>query len=372
MYRESTRRTDEFVMIKIYEPYHIAESSTLAKETIDAGRLTCHNEEFRAVSNRLTDFHDRPTIPVFNGTCATHLTLKAMKMKVPRLRRVIVPNNVYVAAWNSMLMDGDLELVPVDADEKTWCVDIEKLSNEIRTSDPEETGVLIVHNVGGIVNVPRLSREFPHHTFIEDNCEGFLGRYEERLSGTASLASSISFYANKTITCGEGGALIVHPELYETLNKVQSQGQTQTRYVHDILAYNYRMTNTQASILLGQLDLLDEIVEKKKKIFESYRNGLSEKFVTQSPENGTKHSGWMFAVRLPGFNYHENIEVLNCDFETRPMFYPMSSHSHLAKYCGDETVASLLSRECFMIPSHPNLSEEEVGLIVKRLNEVSR
>jgi len=354
-------------MIKIYEPYRIAESSTLAKETIDAGRLTCHNQEFRDVANRLTKLHDRPTVPVFNGTCATHLAFKAMKMKVPRLKRVVVPNNVYVAAWNSMLMDGDLELVPIDADDKTWCVDIEKLSEELQSSDPEDTGVLIVHNVGGIVNVPRLIREFPHHTFIEDNCEGFLGRYEDKLSGTASLASSISFYANKTITCGEGGAVIIDPSLQEIIERTQSQGQTSTRYVHDMLAYNYRMTNTQAAMLIGQLDLLNEIVERKSRIFELYRQLLSEKFEFQVPEMNTVHSGWMFAVRVRGGDYHRM--SFGEKFETRPMFYPISVHHHLSKFSKDETVAKQLSRECFMLPSHPNLTEDDVRIVTSILNE---
>jgi perosamine synthetase len=354
-------------MIKIYEPYRIADSSALAKATIDAGRLTCHNEEFQIASKRLTEIHGRPTIPVFNGTCATHLAFKAMKMKVPRLKRIIVPNNVYVAAWNSMLMDGDLELVPIDANDKTWCVDIEKLSEEIRASDPEDTGILIVHNVGGIVNVPRLIREFPNHTFIEDNCEGFLGQYEGKLSGTASLASSISFYANKTITCGEGGAIIVDSSLHEIVNRTQSQGQTETRYTHDILAYNYRMTNTQAALLIGQLDLLNEIVANKTNLFNLYRNLLSEKFELQEPEINTVHSGWMFAVRVRGGNYHEMSFGEN--FETRPMFYPISVHRHLSRFSKDETVARKLSKECFMLPSHPSLTEDDIKVVSNTLNE---
>jgi len=357
-------------MIKIYEPYRIADSSALARESIEQGRLTCYNKEFSEVVERLTVLHGVPTIPVFNGTCATHLALKALKLKVPGLKNVIVPNNVYVAAWNSMLMDGDLNLVPIDADEKTWCVDISKLREAISDSDPADTGVLIVHNVGGIVNVPLLMRDFPDHFFIEDNCEGFLGEYEGRKSGTASLASSISFYANKTITCGEGGALIVQPDLHEILYRTQSQGQTSTRYVHDILAYNYRMTNTQASILLGQLDLLGEIVEKKRAIFEKYRASLSDKFEFQIPESGTKHSGWMFAVRVKGFDYHTSSGKFGEDFETRPMFYPMSSHLHLRRFARDEEVASRLSRECFMLPSHPGLEECDIERIVRKLNEV--
>jgi perosamine synthetase len=358
-------------MIKIYEPYRISDSSDLVKVSIDSGRLTCFNSEFTLVKERLTELHGIPTIPVFNGTCATHLALKALKIKVPNLKNVIVPNNVYVAAWNSMLMDGDLNLIPVDADERTWCVDTSKLRDEIIKSDPRETGILVVHNVGGIVNVPSLMRDFPDHFFIEDNCEGFLGEYEGKKSGTASLASSISFYANKTITCGEGGALIIQPELHDIIYRTQSQGQTNTRYVHDILAYNYRMTNTQATILLGQMDLIPEIMEKKKILFETYRRLLSEKFQMQIPESGTKHSSWMFSVRAKGFDYHSSSKEFGEEFESRPMFYPMSSHLHLRKFARDEEVASKLARECFMLPSHPALEESDIVKVCNRLNKVA-
>lgn len=362
-------------MIKIYEPYKISNSSEKVKKAIDNGNLTFQNVEFDDIRKKLTSLHHGvSTIPVFNGTCATHLAFKIMKMKLPKLKKIIVPNNVYVAAWNSMLMDGEIELIPIDADDLTWCVDINLLSDEISKSNPEETGILIVHNLGGIVNVPSLIRKFPYHTFIEDNCEGFLGKYENKLSGTASLASSISFYANKTITCGEGGALISNSNFFDEICRLQSQGQTKTRYVHDIVAYNYRMTNIQSIMLLSQFELIDEILLKKKKIFETYKQELSKSFEFQKSENNTKHSGWMTSIRLRGRNYHSDIEKLITTFETRPMFYPMSAHNHLKKFSNkkNEIVSSLLSKECFMIPSHPNLNENELEIIIKTLNGIAQ
>lgn len=357
-------------MIKIYEPYRISNSINNLVKVIESSKITCQNDEFEFLAQKLSNIHDRPVIPVFNGTCATHLSFLALRHKIPSIRNIIVPNNVYVAAWNSMLMSGHINLIPVDADDKTWCIDLEILRQTIRNSDPNETGILIVHNIGNIVNVPKLIREFPDHLFIEDNCEGFLGEYEGKKSGTASLASSISFYANKTITCGEGGALIIKPELYDYFLRVQSQGQTQQRYIHDILAFNYRMTNIQATILLDQIEIIDEIIEKKKIIFERYKKDLSKKFEFQISEENTKHSNWMLALRIRGFNYHKDYKVLNSKFETRPMFYPMSSHKHLSEFVGDEKIAKLLANECFMIPSHPNLQESELDTIIESLNKI--
>ena len=365
-------------MIKIYEPYKIADAANKVFQSVCAGKLTYQNEDVAEATRLISSFHNNlPTILMFNGTCATHMAFKALKLKVPNLKRVIVPNNVYVAAWNSMLMDyDDLELVPVDADEKTWCVNIESLDQELRVSDPSDTGVLVVHNIGGIVNVPKLKRKWHDFSFIEDNCEGLFGKYENLPSGTESLASSLSFYANKTVTCGEGGALIINDDnsINSFIERQYSQGQTSTRYVHDILAYNYRITNIQSSMLISQLAIKDEILSKKNDIFEFYRNNLSKYFSFQEPEADTQHSKWMFSVRLRDSNYHNEVSKSIVGFETRPMFYPMSAHKHLKKFSkpDNEIIANTLSKECFMIPSHPNLTEKDTEVIVETLNRITR
>ncbi len=362
-------------MIKIYEPYRIADAAESVADAVRNAKLTYQNDDVLEATRIVSTIHGgSSTILMFNGTCATHMAFKALKLKVPNLRKIIVPNNVYVAAWNSMLMDhDDLSLVPIDADENTWCVDHEKLDQELRNSDPEETGVLVVHNVGNVVNVPSLRERWPEFNFIEDNCEGLFGTYDGFLTGTKSLAASISFYANKTVTCGEGGAIIVNDsDVMSVIERQYSQGQTNVRYVHDILAYNYRITNIQSSLLISQLNIKDEILSKKEKIFEFYKNNLSKHFTSQVEEARTQHSRWMFAVRLRGSSYHNDISKSLSGFETRPMFYPMSSHSHLSKFCNpdDEVVAKMLSDECFMLPSHPGLEEKDLHFIVNSMNKV--
>ncbi len=367
---------DEYLLIKIYEPYKIAAAADRVASSVREGKLTCQNDDVVEATKMVSDIHGcSPTILMFNGTCATHMAFKALKLKVPNLKKVIVPNNVYVAAWNSMLMDhDDISLVPIDADKNTWCIDHKKLDQELRNSDPEATGVLVVHNVGNIVNVPALRAKWPAFNFIEDNCEGLFGKYENFPTGTKSLAASISFYANKTVTCGEGGALIVNDaDMMSILERQHSQGQTKIRYVHDVLAYNYRITNIQSSLLISQLEIKDEILSRKEKIFEFYKRNLSNHFTTQAEEPGTQHSKWMFAVRLQGSNYHNDVCKSINGFETRPMFYPMSSHSHLSKFCrpDDEVIAKTLSDECFMLPSHPGLEERDLHIIVNSLNKVA-
>src|SRR5208283_5123863 len=117
-------------------------------------------------------------LPVNNGTSACHLVAKSVSKK--QIFDIIIPDNVYVAAWNAFLFDA--------------------LDKAI-TLYPH-AAVLIVHNIGNVMNVPELKRKYPKTLFVEDNCEGFLGKYEGVFSGTKSHTSAISFFGNKNITSG--------------------------------------------------------------------------------------------------------------------------------------------------------------------------
>lgn len=360
-------------MIKIYEPYKLQNSLKLITEAIEDTEITYQGKHHVLCQKKMSNFFEEEVILVANGTCSTHLLSDAIKIKNKNIKKLIVPNNVYVAAWNSFLFGkNQYELIPVDADLETWNFDINKLQDLLDKSDPQETAVLIVHNIGNTINVPKLIRHNPNFIFVEDNCEGFTGKYEGYYTGTKSLASSISFYANKIITCGEGGAFISSDkQVIETINKIYSQGQTQERYIHDILAYNYRLTNLQSSMLLSQMSLIEEILEKKKKIWNFYDHNLNKKFLKQKKEEGCEPSLWMYSVRVEDFNYHKELKNNNIEFETRPMFYPISFHEHLKEYgVFEDKNAKKLSDECFMIPSHPNLSESDLETIVNFLNKI--
>lgn len=239
-------------MIPIYKPYFTEQNLKYAHDAINSGWVSSQGEYLDLAKNKLKDLLEtKRVILTSNGTTATHLLALALKYKYPHIKKIIVPNNVYVAAWNSFLFDKEYELVPIDADLETWNFDLDKLESVI----DETSAVLIVHNIGNIINVPKLKERFPNTVFLEDNCEGFLGKYDNKYTGTESFASSVSFFGNKTLTSGEGGAFITNDDdVFEHINKVKSQGQSNEKFIHDVLGYNYRMTNVQAAILYGQLE----------------------------------------------------------------------------------------------------------------------
>ena len=219
-------------MIPIYQPYFTQKNLEHAHKAIDSGWISSQGEYLDLSKNKLKELLGcKRLILTNNGTTATHLLALALKYKHPHITKIIVPNNVYVAAWNSFLFDKNYELIPIDSDLDTWNFDISKIKPLI----DENTAILVVHNIGNIINVPRLKNLRPDIIFIEDNCEGFTGKYENIYSGTSNstLCSSISFYGNKIITTGEGGAFLTNDDnIYNYISKAYSQGMSEIKYIH--------------------------------------------------------------------------------------------------------------------------------------------
>jgi perosamine synthetase len=360
-------------MIPIYKPYLSKENLKFAHQAIDSGWISSQGEFLDFTKNELKNILGcKKIILTNNGTTATHLLSLALKFKYPNIKKIIVPNNVYVAAWNSFIYDKNYELIPIDADLETWNFDITKLEKHIN----DETAILIVHNIGNIINVPMLKQKFPNTIFLEDNCEGFLGEYNNSKSGTESFVSSISFYGNKTLTSGEGGAFITNDDdVFDYINTLKNQGQSQIKFNHSILGYNYRMTNIQAALLYGQLMDLNFILDNKKRVFEEYKKNLQsvEQIVFQKEEKNTKHSNWMFGIRFINFDINEKKSVehhlFESGIETRPMFYPINTHRYLNHIDCDIKNATTLNHQCLILPSYPELTKSQIFYICEKIKK---
>ena len=359
-------------MIHIYNP-DIKKYSQEAIKAIYSGWISNIGEYVDLSTKKLCDvLHCNYSILVSNGTCATHCLFLALKFKHPEIKKIYVPNNAYVAAWNSVLMEYSLDTMEVmKMNVDTWNVDTSE--NYINTLD-KNAAVLIVHNLGNIINVPRLKKIRPDLIFVEDNCEGLFGKYNDMYSGTSdTLCSSVSFYGNKIITTGEGGAFITnHKDIYDYIKKVYSQGMSSTRYLHDVHAYNYRMTNIEAAFLYEQLNDINSILENKKKIFDTYELLLQPlieegRIKLFQKEENTTSAPWIFAIRIVG-NTHTIEETTEFfkkkNVDIRPFFYPIQMHGHLSSIINNDEVSELLNKEIIMIPSSPSITLEEQKYVV--------
>lgn len=358
-------------MIPIYQPYFTQKNLEHAHKALNSGWVSSQGEYLDLAKNKLKEILGcKYLILTNNGTTATHLLAVALKFKYPHINKIIVPNNVYIAAWNSFLYDKNYKLIPIDADLNTWNFD----TSQIEKNLDENTAILVVHNIGNVVNVPNLKKQFPNTVILEDNCEGFLGKYENTYTGTESLASSVSFFGNKTLTSGEGGAFITNDkEIFKFINTTKNQGQSPTKFLHHQLGYNYRMTNIQAAILYGQLLELNTILEKKEKIFNLYKKELKEipsiKF--QKIEKNTLHSNWMVGVRFTSLSkdIKQKLELFlyQNGIDSRPMFYDITQHNYLSHISCKTTNAQMLHNQCLILPSYPELTKSQVTFICGKI-----
>jgi perosamine synthetase len=367
-------------MIKIYDPYLNEKTKRYAHDAIESGWISSQGEYIQKATDKLGEIlKTKNLFLVSNGTTGMHCVSKAINYKYQHINTLIVPNNSYVAAWNTFLYDNKFKLISVDCDIETWNYNLQELFQLLEGCNIKTTALLCVHNLGNIINIQIIKNKFPDLTIVEDNCEGLFGKYNDKFSGTESFASAVSFFGNKTITCGEGGAVIVNDE--ETLKYLKSfinQGNTNQRFIHDKIAQNYRITNIQAALLYGQLESLDEILNLKFELFETYKKELSKlDFVEfQKIEDNTTPANWMFGIRFTnGITYEKAFKYLQeKGIDSRPMFYSFEKHKYLNAHINSfktNNNANFINQTAIILPSYPSLKKEEIRYIIKCLKDIN-
>lgn len=363
-------------MIPIYKPY-LKKYKQSAINAINEEWISNHGIYVKLASDELSKiFNIKHVILMNNGTSATQCLYISLKYKYPNIKKIYIPNNVFIAAWNCGLHIYDKNIFEVmKINQETLNIDT---SEEYILSLDEDSAVVIVHNFGNIVNVPRLKKIRPDLIFIEDNCEGFFGKYEDIYSGTDSLCSSVSFYGNKTFTSGEGGAFMTNnTELYKYINKYYSHGMTDKRYIHDVLGNNYRMTNVAAALLYDQLLDYEHILNLKSEIFTYYEKYLNEninkkKVILLKKEEKTISSKWMFHIIIPSINFQDfETYMSEKNIQIRPFFYSINNHQHLIdiKNPHHNDFNENITNNGVMLPSYPELNKENIKYICLCIND---
>jgi perosamine synthetase len=360
-------------MIPIYQPY-LDKYKQSALKAIESDWISNHGIYVDLATDKLKSILNNPyCILMNNGTSATHCLYKALKYKYPHINKIYIPNNVFIAPWNCGLQEYDASTFEVmETDPHTLNINT---NEEYIKSLESNSAIVIVHNLGNIINVPRLKRIRPDIIFLEDNCEGLFGKYEGKYTGTASLASAVSFYGNKSITTGEGGAFFTNDiDIYKYIKTYYSHGMSDVRYVHNLLGTNYRMTNVQAGFLYDQLNDIDHILNLKNKVYTNYEILLKElieknKVVLLKQEESTEHSKWMFSLFLPNISFSE-IEhfLIEKQVQIRPLFYDIRKHKHLQGIKVSQEPLKHIENG-FMLPSYPALTKDQQQYIVNCIKE---
>ena len=361
-------------MIPIYKPY-ISKYKSSAIAAINDEWISNYGINIDLATNKINDIlKTKYCIMMNNGTSATHALFVALKFKHPEIQKLYVPNYVFISPWNCALLEYDKsQLEVMRTDNETLNIDTSE--GYIKSLDTC-SAVLIVHNLGNIVNVPRLKRIRPDIIFIEDNCEGLFGKYEGVYSGTQSLCSAVSFYANKTITTGEGGAFFTNDlDIYKYIKKYYSHGMSEVRYIHDVRGKNYRMTNIQAAIGYAQLEKVKDILNKKKIVSNFYKKYFSSSRYFDFPEElkNTTNSYWLFVLIIKNKKNRESLikYLSNKGVDIRRTFYSATEIPIFSRYIKNKKlypISDMVSNQGVCLPSYPGLNIKQLEKIVSLIN----
>ena len=314
-------------------------------------------------------------LAVSNGTTAIHLALAALN--VGPGDEVIVPSMTYIATANAVRYCG-AEPVFVDVEPRTWCIDPSRVEEAIT---PRTKGMIAVHLLGHPADMdPLLDIASIHGLWVvEDAAEATFATYKGRTVGSLGRIGTFSFFGNKVLTCGEGGAVTFQdPALLTRLRMLRGQGMDpRQRYYFPIVGFNYRLTNVAAAILCGQMERRGDILRRRREIVALYERRLrgipgigvrdDAAWATTSP--------WMFAVTLDGEGGVDRDSVARrlaeAGIETRPLFVPIHALppyrvAH-GRRGGDLPLTTRLGRDGIMLPTHTLLTDDDIHEVCDRL-----
>ncbi|CCE22434.1 DegT/DnrJ/EryC1/StrS family aminotransferase [Methylotuvimicrobium alcaliphilum] len=351
--------------IPVYQPDLSGNEKAYVNECIDTTWISSKGRfvtEFEQQFAKSTDVSF--AVSVSNGTVALHLALLALG--VGPGDEVIVPSFTYVASINAIHYVGAMPVF-VDIEAESWQMDCKQVERCITT---KTKAIMAVHLYGhpcDMVILQQLARQ--HKLYLLEDCaEAFGTKLYGMHVGNFSDVATYSFFGNKTITTGEGGMVVTqNVELDSEVRHLKGQGLKAGReYWHDIVGYNYRMTNICAAIGLAQLERAEGFLKCKQNIAQYYLRQLADLPLTmQVIQQGAWHSWWMFSILTDTTVQRDALRkhLLDAGIETRPLFNPV----HLMPMYNQEQILPIsenIASRGVNLPSWPGLTIEQLQRIV--------
>ena len=307
---------------------------------------------------------------VNNGTSALHLAM--LTLGIGDGDEVIIPANTYIAtAWGVSYTGA--KPVFIDCRPDTWEIDSEK----IETAISERTKAVVgVHLYGQPFDFKTLKSITDKHGLytIEDCAQAAGAEYEGVKVGNLADISCFSFYPGKNLySFGEGGAVGSNNKRWiDKINVYKEQG-CRVKYYHEVIGYNMRMEGIQAAVLSVGLRHLGEWTERRRVIGKRYDAEITNPLITKQfhPDN-TKHVYHLYEVMVADPKY-----FLKYMFENGiecHRHYPVPCHlqeayKNLGYKRGDCPNAEQLADCCVTLPLFPEMTDEEVALVIEKCNE---
>lgn len=316
-------------------------------------------------------------VAVSNGTVALQLALACLDLEPGD--EVIMPSFTIISCALAATSNGAVPVL-VDSEPDTWCMDVARVEARIT---PRTRAIMPVHLYGHPVDMDPLRELADRHglVIVEDAAEAHGATYKGRRAGSLGDVSCFSFYANKIVTTGEGGMLLtddarIAERARSKRNLCFGEGR---RFIHEEAGFNFRLTNLQAAIGLGQVERVDELVARKRRMGERYTAGLAGLPVALPVERPwAENVYWMYGlvlddgVDLDAATFAELLAEKGV--QTRPFFVGMHEQPvflNAGLFAGEAyPVAERLARRGLYLPSGLALTDGQQDAVVAAVREV--
>ncbi len=260
----------------------------------------------------------------------------------------------------------------VDILSDSWCINPDLAEAAIT---PRTKAIVAVHLYGNLCDMNRLLAIGEKYgiPIIEDAAEAIGSVYHGKRAGSMGKFGSFSFHGTKTLTTGEGGMFVTNDaDLYETVltlsNHGRARGQTK-QFWADMVGFKYKMSNIQAAIGYGQMQRIDELINRKREILNYYRENLeSLSDISMNPEPlGTINGAWMptivFGKTMNITREHLQMTLKEENIDARVFFHPLSSLTMFEDKQLNVNAWSIPSR-AINLPSYHDLTSKDLCTVL--------
>ena len=346
------------------------------KEAFDANWITTLGENVNKFEEELAQYVGaKNAVALSSGTAAIHMALKAAGVQKGDI--VFCSTLTFSATTNPIIYENATP-VYIDSEEETWNMDPEALEKAFEKY-PNPKAVIAVHLYGTPAKIDKIVEICKKHntTLIEDAAESLGSTFKGKHTGTFGDYGIYSFNGNKIITTSGGGMLVSENE--EKIQKVRfwsTQAREKARhYEHKEIGYNYRMSNILAGIGRGQLKVLDERIEQKTQIYNTYKEAFKDikEIKMQSIPENTVVNHWLSVMTLESNSKVKPLDIMEAlekeNIESRPVWKPMHIQPVFKDYDFIKVKEKAVSEDLFergvCLPSDTNMTKEDMERIIK-------
>ena len=316
---------------------------------------------------------------IATSSCTGAIHLALLSIGISEGDEVICPDITWIASV-SPITYLNAKPIFVDINKKDWCIDPDKIEEAI-TSNTK--AIIVVHLYGNVCDMDKIMTIAKKYNLyvIEDAAEALGSVYKGKKCGSIGDIGVFSFHGTKTMTTGEGGALVTNNDiLFKNASVLNDHGRDSNlnkTFWMDKIGYKYKISNLQAALGLAQVERIDELVSRKREIFFNYKKLLEnlDDVEMNYEDEFIINSFWMPTI-LIGENFNFCRDKLFDSFkdnniDSRPFFFPLSSLPMFKKK--ENNISYKIYNRAFHLPSFHDITNEQqkkvIDVLISFLNK---